>query len=54
MQDKEQHHDQLDRLTLDLPGTEAPSGSAGQQTEGPQPSGSSRPRKKRRVLRFLL
>ena len=54
MQDKEQHHDQLDRLTLDLPGTEAPSGSAGQQTGGPQPSGSSRPRKKRRVLRFLL
>lgn len=59
MQDTEKRHDTLDRLSLDLPGTESSSGPGEGNPTEQQPGdtpfpASPRPRKKHRILRFLL
>ena len=58
-QETEQYHKPLDRLSLELPGTDASAGSSSgkpsehqaDNTSSPEPP---RPRKKHRILRFLL
>ena len=57
-QDTEQRHKPLDRLSLDLPGTEAPASSSSgknseHQADDTLPPEVSRPRKKHRIQRFL-
>ena len=53
MQDKEKHIDPLDRLSLDLPTEEHASSPSSEDSQAPSPK-APRPRRKRRILRFLL
>ena len=53
MQDKEKHTDPLDRLSLDLPTEEHASSPSSEDSQAPSPK-APRPRRKRRILRFLL